>query len=250
MRLGIGSAGELHHVLRDQEHVVLEQRGLHFAALAGEVALAQRGHCADGAEHAAHDVVHAGARAQRVARAARHVGEAAHHLHHFVERGAVVVRAGQKALVAHVDEARIQLAERVVVEPQLLHGAGLEVLADDVGGGDEAQRGLHALGLLQVERDALLVAVEGREEARARAEQAARVVALDGLDLDDLGAEVGQQQAAGRTHDHVGELDDADAGIRKRIGFRHVVRCVPGRSPWAIRLPASCRRPARPAGRP
>jgi hypothetical protein len=58
---------------------------------------AQRGHGADGAKHAAHDVVHAGARAQRVAGAAGHVGQAAHHLHHFVQRGAVVVGAGQES---------------------------------------------------------------------------------------------------------------------------------------------------------
>jgi hypothetical protein len=64
---------------------------------------------ADGAEHAAHDVVHAGARAQRIAGAARHVGQPAHHLHHLVERGAVLVRAGQEALVAHVDDRGLSL---------------------------------------------------------------------------------------------------------------------------------------------
>jgi hypothetical protein len=73
MRAGIGVGrlaghGVLQHVLRHQEHVVLEQRRLHLLAFAGALALRQRGHRADGAEHAAHDVVHAGARAQRVAR--------------------------------------------------------------------------------------------------------------------------------------------------------------------------------------
>ena len=61
----------------------------------------------DGAEHSAHDVVDAGARAQRIAGPAGHVGQAAHHLHHFVQRGAVVVGPGQEALVAGVDDARI-----------------------------------------------------------------------------------------------------------------------------------------------
>ena len=82
------------------------------------------------------------------------------------------------------------------------------------------------------------------------AQQVSRAVAVHGFDLDDFCAQVGQQQAAGRAHDHVGELDDADAGVRQGVGFRHVVGCVPGRSPWAIRLPGSCRRPARRAGRP
>ena len=31
------------------------------------------------------------------------------------------------------------------------------------------------------------------------------------LDLDHLGAQVGQHHAAGRAHDHVGEFDDAHA---------------------------------------
>ena len=53
----------------------------------------------DGPEHAAHDVVDAAAGAQRVAGTAGHVGQAAHHLHHLVERGAVLVGAGQEALV-------------------------------------------------------------------------------------------------------------------------------------------------------
>jgi hypothetical protein len=63
---------------------------------------------ADGAEHAAHDVVDAGAGAQRVARAAGHVGQAAHHLHHLVQRRAVLVGPGQEALVADVDQPRVQ----------------------------------------------------------------------------------------------------------------------------------------------
>ena len=47
--------------------------------------------------------------------------------------------------------------------------------------------------------------------------EVARGVALArGLHLDDLGAEVGQHQPAGRAHHHVGELDDADALEGKR----------------------------------
>ena len=70
---------------------------------------------------------------------------------------------------------------------------------------------LAPLRLLQVERDAFLVAVEQRKEARARSQQPARVVARDRFDLDHLGAQVGQHHAAGRAHHHVGELDDAYA---------------------------------------
>ena len=50
-----------------------------------------------------------------------------------------------------------------------------------------------------------------REKARARAQQMPGAVAIDGLDLDDLGPQVGQHHAAGGAHDHVGELHEAQA---------------------------------------
>jgi hypothetical protein len=61
---------------------------------------------------------------------------------------------------------------------------------------------------------ALLVAVEERKKPNARTEQRARAVTVDRLDLDDLGAEIGQHHAAGRAHHHVGELDDPQPSQR------------------------------------
>ena len=207
----------LHHVLGDQKHIVLEQSALHFLALAGLLALGQGRHGSHGTEHAAHDVVDTGARAQRVAGPARHIGQAAHHLHHLVEGRAVFVGAGQKALVTHIDEAWELLLETFIVQAQLLHGAGLEVLGHHIGRGDQLERGLLAFGGLQIQRQAFLVAVEQREKARARAQQLARGIAVaavaHGLDLDDFGAQVGQHQAAAGAHDHMGELHHADAAI-------------------------------------
>ena len=55
-----------------------------------------------------------------------------------------------------------------------------------------------AFGMMQVGREALLVAVEHREEAGARAEQPPRAFAVDRLDLDDLGAHVREDHAARR----------------------------------------------------
>ena len=60
-RGGLARHGKLHHVLRHQKHIVFKQRALHFLTLPGVCPLSQRGHCANGAEHAAHDVVDAGA---------------------------------------------------------------------------------------------------------------------------------------------------------------------------------------------
>ena len=119
-------------MLRHQKHIVLKQRGLHLLALAGLLALHQRGHGAHGAKYAAHDVIDARARAQRVAGPARHIGQATHHLHHFVQGGAVLVGAGQKAFVADIDQARMARRQSGVVQPQFFHGRGFEVLADDV----------------------------------------------------------------------------------------------------------------------
>ena len=74
-----------------------------------------------------------------------------------------------------------------------------------------------ACGALQVEHQAALVAVE-RGEAHALAvadrRRGAAHVAARRLDLDHVGAHVGEQRAAQRAGDEVRQLDDADAGER------------------------------------
>ena len=189
------------------------------------------GEHADRAEHPAHDVVDAAAGAQRPADRAGHVGQAAHHLHHLVEGGAVVVGARQEALVRDVDQARIELRERGVAEAEPLHRPGLEVLAEDVGAGHQLEHDLPAARVLGVDRDALLVAVEQGEEAGAGADELSGVVAAERLDLDHLGAEVAEDDAAGGSHHHVGELDHPDAGERQVFRFGHPSSL--GRSPRA-----------------
>jgi hypothetical protein len=80
---------------------------------------------------------------------------------------------------------------------------------------------------LQVELDALFVAVEHGEKPRARTQQMTGAITLDGFDLDDLGAHIGQHHAAGGAHDHVGELDDAQAFERElpcRFAHAHTQR--------------------------
>ncbi len=162
--------GVLHHVLADQKHIVLKQRGLHLLAAPADGALHDGAQDGDGAKHAAHDVVDAGARAQRVAGAPGHVGQPAHHLHHFVQGRAVLVRAGQEALEAGVDQARVAWAQSRVVQAVLGQRAGLEVFKNHVGAGAQALRDPGALGVVQIDLDALLVAIEHREKARARAQ--------------------------------------------------------------------------------
>src|SRR2546429_220406 len=56
----------------------------------------------------------------------------------------------------------------------------------------------------------------------------ARAIAVDRLDLDHLGAHVGQHHAAGRAHDHVREFDDAQAFERlgKGSAARHAATFI------------------------
>src|SRR5580700_8597233 len=64
----------------------------------------------------------------------------------------------------------------------------------------------------EVDGDAALVAVESAEEASSKADQPPGRIARHRLDLDHVGAEVGEDQARARTHDGVAEFEHADAG--------------------------------------
>ncbi len=76
--------------------------------------------------------------------------------------------------------------------------------------------------MAQVERDALLAAVEGLEEERVLALLERRDVAPDVaaggrvLDLDHLGAEVGELERAPRPRAELLDGEDPDVGERKR----------------------------------
>jgi hypothetical protein len=95
----------------------------------------------------------------------------------------------------------IDLVEHVRTEPPLLHHAGPEVLHDHVRlGGQPAQQVL-PFGLAEVQGHRVLVA---RDHLPPQAVPfpvpavRARRVALGMLDLDDLGAAVGQQHGGDR----------------------------------------------------
>src|SRR3546814_2484448 len=75
-------------MLADQKGRRFEQRAFDRPAPAGAMTPLQRRKDRDRAEHAPGDVDHRTARAQRPSRRAGHIGEAAHHLGDFVERGA------------------------------------------------------------------------------------------------------------------------------------------------------------------
>ncbi len=93
-----------------------------------------------------------------------------------------------------------------------------EVLGQHVDVGQEAAHERAALGVPQVERDALLVAVEreegDRHAGRGRVAVAALVAAARRLDLDHLGTQVGEDRGAERPRQEAGQVEDADADER------------------------------------
>src|SRR5262249_44158476 len=121
--------------------------------------------------------------------------QAAHALGDLIEAG--TLRIGTilaKAGDAGVDEARIDLAQYLVIDAEPRLHVGAEVLYDHVGFSDHLLECRDALGGLEVERHAPLVAVQ-IHEIGAVAWAAQRLAALQvsrGFDLDDVGSPVGK----------------------------------------------------------
>jgi hypothetical protein len=148
------------------------------------------------------------------------------HAHHptrrlgdHVEALVLAVGAGQpEALDAGHDDARVRRAQALVVEAQLLHQAGREVLDHDVGALDHLQEERAALRLLQIDRHAALVRVEDEEEHRVQAGHlgpvAAGLLAPGRLDLEDVRSEPAQELGAGGACFELGEVEDPHAAQR------------------------------------
>ena len=201
----------LRHVLPNKKRGGFKERRGDVRAAPGLFSLAQGSQDADDAEHAAGDVDDRRPGTHRTLRQAGHVGEPAHHLRHFVERGAVFIRAAQKTFEAAIDETLVARFERFKAEPELVERARAKVLDQHIGAVDQAQRKRLARLGLDIKADAALVAVVHGEVARARTFEAARLVAADRFDLDHIGTKVGEYKSRRRSHDHVRELNDGDA---------------------------------------
>src|SRR6202007_1970055 len=95
------------------------------------------------------------------------------------------------------DEARVDLPQPALAEPEALHRAGAEVLDQDVRALRQRPRQLEVLPRVQVEHDAALVAVDrlevrGGAVRRPRRPPGAGVVALRALDLDRGSADIAE----------------------------------------------------------
>ena len=124
------------------------------------------------------------------------------------ERPAITV-SGQRA----VDQARVDRLHPVVVDAEPRGDRGPEVVHQDVRALHQPSQHGEPVGMLQVETDAVLVAIDSEERAalvRQRRGVVAQVVALGRLDLDDLGAEVAQQGAAIRARHVAAQVEHGD----------------------------------------
>ena len=123
--------------------------------------------------------------------------------------------AAAEAEHARIDHPRVDLADVIVAQSQALHGLGTDVVGHDIRRLAEPKHRLAAPGLLQVEQEAALVAVELQKDRahalRARRAREAQGIAPRGsLDLDDVCAEVSQDLRCIGPHHDRREVHDTD----------------------------------------
>ena len=187
------------------------------------LALARRAHQPRqgriGGEQRAEHVGGLQARSHRhLARLAGHRQRARERLDDQIDAGAAPIRPGlAEARHRGVDDARIGRLHLRGAEPELVERARPVRLQEHVGLRRQLEQDLDRFRPLEVEHQAALVAVE-RDEAHALVvadrRRGAAHVALRRLDLDDVGAHVGEQRAGQRPGDEVRQLDDANPGER------------------------------------
>ena len=135
----------------------------------------------------------------------------------------------------HVHEVRTHSTQGCLADAHPLGRAGTKVLHEGIGAHHQAIEQLAASGLLEVEHQRARVAVAGREHgghpAPSIAELTREVAAARGLDLEDVGALVGEHAGSDRSRDHRRQIDDPDAGERPAHGDHA-----------GIPLASSCRR--------
>ena len=214
----------------EHENLRLQQRRLDVLALLGFLAFEQRDQNAEGGEHAGGEVGDRDADAHRsLTRQAGDRHQPAHALRDLIEArpigiGPVLAEAGN----AGVNDARIDLGERLVVDTEPLLHVGPEILHHDVGLPDHALEGGEPVGHLQIKRHAAFVAMQVLKIGPLA--RPAHWLFHSGrrFDLDDIGAPVGELAHAGRSRPYAGEIEHREsrksfgsAGNRHRWDLRH-----------------------------
>ena len=210
---------EIEH--RDQR---LQERGGDPLAFAGLLALEQRGDDAEREVDAGTGVADGDPGAHRAfAGPAGDRHEPAHALRDLVEAGAVGVRPVlPEAADAGVDDARIDLAHRLVIDAEPQFHLRPVILNDHIRGLRHLLEDRHPFGRLEVQRHAPLVAVHVLEIRPVPAVVHGPFLFSGLLDLDDVGAPVGKLPHGRRAGARAREIEDGKAGQRPlALVFRH-----------------------------
>lgn len=222
------------------EDLRLQQRGLHPLALAGDVALQQRRQYAHGAEQAGGEVGDGNADPHRAfARRAGDRHQPAHALGDLIETrplvvGPILPEAGDAA----IDDAGIDVAQAFVIDAEAGFDIRPEILDHHVGLGSQPLEHREALGVLQVQGHRPLVAVQVLEIGALAG--AARLLTAgvvgQGIDLDDIGAPVGQLTDGRRSRANAGQVKHSEAGQ----GRRSARECHAESSGWELGEESGC----------
>ena len=226
-----------HQPDRLQRRGCLHQAGVEVAAARLVAAgVERRGQRLVGIErrrHVGHDHRHAVGNAV-LATVLRH--QAGVGLQHGIHRRPFGERPGlAEARDREVEDARHPGRHGRVVEAQPPDDARPKTLEEDVGTIEQAPHHLLAGVGLEIDGDAALAEVaddgEGCVAAIADAERARPVAFAQALDLDDLGAMLGQQHGAVGPGDALAEVDDLEPGERRVVTHPSLTSSLPKFSP-------------------
>src|SRR2546427_12776890 len=201
-----------------RSHRVLH-RHLEPSALAGPLALVERGQDGQRHQHAGAGVAEARAGLdRRPVGLARHADRAAGSLGDHIEgQAGFILAAGAESLDLAEDDAGVDLRDLVITEPEALDRPGRHVLDRDVGLLQHLLDALEPARRLEVDRQRSFVGVEhvevpGVVVGLSGPQPTAGIARLRVLDLDHIGAEPGERLGAGRPRLELGEIDHPDAG--------------------------------------
>ena len=133
----------------------------------------------------------------------------------------------------NADDARVHVGQLRVGDAELGRKVAAQIVEHRITAFHELAKDLLALGMLEVEAEAALVAVEGFVEVAVargeeqRSDRAPHIAALvEIFDLDHLGAEVGEVQGCERPGAILLDRDDAYAGERQTHARFLSINCL------------------------
>ena len=204
----------------EQEYLRRQERGLDILALAGFLALEQRGHYSECREQSRSHVGDRRPRAHRpLSRQAGDRHQPTHALRDLVEARPRLVGPGLAiGRDRGIDDARIDGFQVRIIDPQPPLHVGAKILDHHIGLPREPQQGRAARLAFQVERDAALVAVQVLEvgTVAGAADRVAAFQPFRRLDLDHVGAPIGELARASRARAHPRQVEHRQLAERSR----------------------------------